>query len=317
MTSLQRHTTNHILMIRPYRFDLNEETMASNAFQQQNREESTEEIQQKALEEFDRFVGQLRNIGIEVIVIEDHPKPFTPDAVFPNNWISFHNDGRVIVYPMQAPSRRAERRMDIVVDLKTKHGFQVNDVVDIATNNERDALYLEGTGSLVLDHIEKIAYACLSPRTHTKALAQWSDLSGYRTVNFVALDQNKQQIYHTNVLMCLGIDFAIICLDAISNSVEREMVVRELAISGREIVTLTFDQMNAFAGNMLQVDNNKGQQVLILSQASYDVLRPEQIAILQKFNDHLLPISIPTIEKYGGGSVRCMMAEIFLPLQEA
>ncbi len=312
MIGLQRQITKHILMIRPYRFDLNEETMGSNAFQQQNREETSDKIQQKALKEFDNFVSKLKKAGIHVIVVEDHPKPFTPDAIFPNNWISFHDDGQVIVYPMEAPSRRAERRMDIVVDLKTKHGFTVDNVVDIATDNEASALFLEGTGSLVLDHLSKKAYACLSTRTNSKVLAQWSELTGYQPISFTALDQHKQPIYHTNVLMCIGVDFAIICLEAINNAVEREMVVRELALSGREIITLSFEQMNAFAGNMLQLETSKGKRILVLSKASYDVLRPEQLAILQKYNDRLLPISIPTIEKYGGGSVRCMMAEVFL-----
>ncbi|MEZ4886751.1 MAG: arginine deiminase-related protein [Chitinophagales bacterium] len=309
----QTNITSTILMVRPVAFDANEETMDSNAFQEERTDESAKQVQSKAVREFDAFVDKLRIYGIEVIVFDDRLQPRTPDSIFPNNWISFHNNGRVMTYPMQAISRRLERRTDIIESLQQEYGFEVTQVIDMGPLYEAEDRFLEGTGSLIIDRNDRYVYACISPRTHRELVEDWAEYWGFEAIIFEALDEQGQQIYHTNVLMCLGDAFVVICMEAIRDASERKQVEESFESSERTVVEISFDQMNHFAGNMLQLQNEQSEKILVMSQAAYDSLSSEQIEILQGFNDHLVSSPIPTIEKYGGGSVRCMMAEVFLP----
>lgn len=311
--TLSAQTTSVILMIRPARFDLNEETLPSNAFQQQERTSDKQTINNKATIEFTNLVAKLKTAGIEVIVIQDTIEPHTPDSIFPNNWVSFHEDGTVFLYPMQAKNRRLERRTDILTDLVYKYGLYIQKSVDISYSFEPTNEFLEGTGSMVLDRVNRKAYACLSPRTNEYVLTYWCTQYNYEAISFTALDKKKKEIYHTNVVMCIGRTFAVICLAAIQHIDERAKVANSLVQTGHEIVDITFAQMNKFAGNMLQLNNKEGQDILVLSQQAYDSLTAEQITTLEKHNHQLIKGNIPTIERYGGGSVRCMIAEVFLP----
>ncbi len=299
----------NILLIRPQNFRYNVETAASNEFQNEADSESENSIKQLALAEFDRFAETLRSKGVNVLVFEDTNEPAKPDAVFPNNWVSFHADGTVILYPMCAESRRNERRTDIIE--KLGKDFQIEKIIDLS-HFENEDRFLEGTGSIVFDHVNKNAYACLSPRTDEKIFTETSQTLGYTPISFQAVDAKGRAIYHTNVMMCIGVGFAVICLESIENSEEKAQVVKALEEGGLEIVDINFDQMNRFAGNMLAVSGTNGKTFLVLSQSAFDALRQEQIAVLEKYCE-LLPIPIPTIETIGGGSARCIMAEIFLP----
>ena len=292
--------TDTILLIRPVAFDSNEETMDSNAFQQERTSESSGTVQAKALEEFDAFVEKLRSYGIEVIVFEDTLKPRTPDSIFPNNWVSFHSNGRVMTYPMQAFSRRLERRKDIIESLQETHGFEVTELVDTAPLYESEGRFMEGTGSLIIDRNGLYVYACISPRTHKDLVEDWAEYWNCEAVIFEAVDEQGQQIYHTNVLMCLGDAFVVICLDTILNQAERAKVLESFQKNGQTVVEISFEQMNNFAGNMLQLQNDRGEKILVMSQAAYDSLEVSQIEQLQGFNDYLVSSPIPTIEKYGG-----------------
>jgi hypothetical protein len=295
-------------MVRPAAFGFNEETAANNAFQVKNESLSAEEIQERALQEFDTFVNKLRAIGVEVIVVEDSADPHTPDAIFPNNWISFHQDGLVVTYPMFSSIRRKERRPEIISDLMADFSVETRIFFE---DYEREEKYLEGTGSLILDRVNKIMYACLSPRTDralTEELAQRLD---YKAVIFTAVDEDGQEIYHTNVMMALGENFAVICLDVIADIMERQEVIEVLEDSGKEIIEISIEQMMQFAGNMLQV-KGEDSSYLVMSQAAYDSLDEEQIEEIEQYTK-ILSSPIPTIEELGGGSVRCMMAEVFLP----
>ncbi len=309
--------TQNIMMIRPVRFDLNEETLASNAFQSSVRNETPQQINTKAVAEFDAFVEKLQAAGVNVMVFQDTPKPFTPDSIFPNNWVSFHRNGMVITYPMHAPNRRAERRRDIIDGLEKEHGLKVNQFLDISKNYELNDQFLEGTGSMVLDGANKVVYACLSPRTDAEILENWCRLTDYEPVMFTAVDQKFQKIYHTNVLMCIGDGFVVIALDAIKDDKERQQVESKLKTTGHEVIPISLAQMNQFAGNMLQVCNDKGNKILVMSQTAYNSLIPQQIERLKLYNEYILTADIPTIENYGGGSVRCMMAEVYLSKKEA
>ena len=305
--------TDTVLMIRPVRFDLNEETLESNAFQDRERSDTPETINAKALGEFDIFVEKLRKLGTEVIVFSDTPEPYTPDSIFPNNWVSFHPDGKVVTYPMQAENRRKERRLDIIAALQSEHHLRVQEVLPFEKEQEPQNQFLEGTGSLVIDRANRIAYACVSPRTHEQALADWSKLMNCRCVSFKATDENDQEIYHTNVLMCLGDYFAVVCLDAIKDEKERQEVIETLEQTDREVIEISHAQMNNFAGNMLQVKNKKAERILVMSESAFQSLDAIQVKKLRAYNDYLLQANIPTIEQYGGGSARCMIAEVFLP----
>ncbi|MFK7907368.1 MAG: citrulline utilization hydrolase CtlX, partial [Chitinophagales bacterium] len=273
-------------------------------------------VQTKALEEFDAFVEKLRSYGIEVIVFEDRLDPRTPDSIFPNNWVSFHSNGRVMTYPMQALNRRLERRKDLIDSLQEVYGFEVTELVDTAPLYEEEERFLEGTGSLIIDRNGLYVYACISPRTHKDLVDDWAEYWDCEAAIFEAVDEHGQQIYHTNVLMCLGDTFVVICLDAIPNQEEKAKVLESFEKNGQAVVEISFEQMNHFAGNMLQLQSDKGEKILVMSQAAYDSLEASQIEQLQGFNEYLVSSPIPTIEKYGGGSVRCMMAEVFLPKKE-
>jgi hypothetical protein len=305
MTNQQ--STSNILMIRPVNFGFNEETAESNAFQKRNPNQQA--VQDKALAEFDHFVKTLKHNGVNVTVENDTPQPYTPDSIFPNNWVSFHHDGTVFLYPMQAENRRLERREDIITDLEDK--FKVAHVIDLS-RFEADHKFLEGTGSMVLDRENKIAYACLSPRTDKEVLDLFCEQTGYQPISFEAADQHGQAIYHTNVLMCIGSKFAVICADSIPNPHEHIVVLESLKLTKKEVVTISFEQMNRFAGNMLEVKNDKGETLIVMSKNAFEALDEEQRATLAKYGK-LVYADINTIETNGGGSARCMMAEVHLP----
>jgi hypothetical protein len=299
--------TNSILMVRPSRFQFNAETAVSNAFQKQLQGLTETEIYAKAQAEFDGFVAKLRAHGVNVCVVEDTPEPAKPDAVFPNNWVSFHADGTVFLYPMCTPNRRLERRSDIIETIAKD--FDVKKVIDLSPAEEKNEI-LEGTGSMVLDHKNKVIYACLSPRTHHSLLNEYAQLIGYEVVSFTSLDENGGEVYHTNVVMCMGDGFSVICLDSIKDEAERAKVAAKLRGDGNEIVDISFAQMNQFAGNMLQVQSDSGKSYLVMSATAYKALTPAQVAQIEQFTT-ILFVEIDTIEMIGGGSARCMMAEIF------
>lgn len=301
-------TTNHILMIRPVNFMFNEQTAGNNKFQQATEQSK---LQQQALNEFDGFVNMLRNNGVDVTVIDDTIEPATPDSIFPNNWISFHDDGSVFLYPMFSENRRWERRQDIINTIAEK--FEVNHLTDLSFF-EQQVAFLEGTGSMVLDRENKIAYACLSVRTDQSVLDNFCMLAGYEAVSFQAIDATRFPIYHTNVMMCVGDNFVVICLDSISNLVEKENVIRSFSKTGKEIIEIDFNQMNHFAGNMLQVKNDKNESLLVMSEQAFKSLNEQQIKTLEKYAK-IVHAPLYMIEQNGGGSARCMLAEVHLPLK--
>jgi len=295
-----------LLMIRPVAFGYNEQTAESNAFQ--TKDASQQAVQELALQEFDSFVKILRDNGVNVVVIEDSITSHTPDSIFPNNWISFHETGDIFLYPMQAENRRLERREDVISTLEDT--FKVRHVIDLS-RFEKQGKYLEGTGSMVFDRENKVAYACLSPRTDKDVLERFCEESFYTAVTFQAVDQNGQAIYHTNVMMCIAHKYAVICLDSIADNMERLMVISSLELSGKSIVNITHDQMNHFAGNMLEVFNAQGESLLVMSGSAFSSLDEKQISTLEKYS-RIIHSDIPVIERNGGGSVRCMMAEVAL-----
>lgn len=295
-------------MIRPVRFGYNEETAVNNAFQVQNDDPL---VQEKALKEFDQFVKVLRENGVDVTVINDSDEPHTPDSVFPNNWVSFHDDGSILLYPMYAVSRRRERKQHVLDAVAKK--FIISNKADLSFY-EKENIFLEGTGSMVLDRDYKIAYACLSQRTNKKVLTDFCNRLGYKPVAFTATDVDGLAIYHTNVMMCVGDKFVVICLDAIQNKEERSSVENTIRETGKKIIPITYEQMNHFAGNMLQVENDKKEKLLVMSSQAYESLTEEQVKILSGYNK-IIHSPLTIIEKNGGGSARCMMAEIHLPVK--
>lgn len=295
-----------VMMIRPAKFVYNAQTAVNNAFQKAS--ENQEQVQRQALEEFDNFVQLLEDNDVEVLVVQDTPSPHTPDSIFPNNWISTHKDNSLVYYPMYAPNRRSERKNHVIDAIK--HKYQVaaeHSYIEEEANNR----FLEGTGSMVLDRKKRIAYACLSPRTDKDLFVKWCADRAYQPVYFNAYDASKQLIYHTNVMMCVGDNYAVICLESITDATERKHVADTLKQSNKTIVAISMAQMNSFAGNMLQVKNKKGMRLLVMSDAAYQSLTKEQIEILTTFNPILHPV-LDTIETNGGGSARCMLAEIVL-----
>lgn len=308
---MQEQATSNILMIRPVNFGFNAETAESNAFQDVKAKSWTNNItQQDALREFDGMVSQLRAAGINVIVFDDTPEPYTPDSIFPNNWVSFHHSGKVVLYPMEAENRRLERRMDIIDALRKD--FHVDVIFDF-THFEKEGKYLEGTGSLVLDRLNRIAYACLSSRTNEDVLNAWAkQMNHYKVVKFSAVDGNDKPIYHTNVVMCIGDTFAVICLNAIKDLDERLMVKETLEKSGKHILEISLEQMNHFAGNMLLVKNQKDRHFLVMSTQAFESLTHSQRVELEEFAQ-IQHFDLTMIETCGGGSARCMMAEVHLP----
>lgn len=300
--------TSHLLMIKPVNFSFNSETAVNNSFQTATEEKN---IQEKARMEFEAFIQTLTANGIDVTVVEDTPDPYTPDSVFPNNWISFHEDGSICLYPMFALNRRKERKPTVLSAIAEK--FNIAQTHDF-TANEENNLFLEGTGSMVLDRENRIAYACLSQRTDIKVLEQFCAIMKYRPVAFTSVDMAGNPIYHTNVMMCVADEYVIICLESVKDVREKEMVVNQIQTSSKKIIEISFDQMNHFAGNMLQVHNNKGQKFLVMSSQAYYALNAKQVKEIEAFNA-ILHSDIKTIETNGGGSARCMMAEVFLPLK--
>lgn len=301
-------STSHILMIRPVAFGYNAETAVNNAFQSAGVDAN---INEQAQNEFDYFVAVLTSNGIDVTVVQDTKEPHTPDSVFPNNWASYHTHGTVVLYPMFAENRRMERDKDVLEKLKEK--FEVGSILDL-TDYEREEIFLEGTGSMILDRENKIAYACISPRTHAKAFEYFCNQLSYNPVLFSAKDANGQAIYHTNVMMCLADDYVVICLDSIASEQEKNVLLQKFQETKREIIVISLQQMNQFAGNMLQVENAEGRKFLVMSSQAFKSLSAEQYEKLESYN-HILHAPLYTIEQNGGGSARCMMAEIFLPVK--
>ena len=308
-----KQTTNSILMIRPVGFRMNEQTAVNNYYQKVLDGLLPETVNLKAQLEFDEFVIKLRAAGIDVTVVEDTKSPDTPDSIFPNNWISFHENGDVALYPMFAENRREERREDIL-DLLEEDGFKIENIVDY-TSAEEDKIFLEGTGSLLIDRPNGKVYCALSPRADEELVIEFCEDFDYAPVIFEAfqtVNGERKLIYHTNVMMCLGETFAVICADCIDDKKERKMVLDNLKADDKEIILITEDQVNNFAGNMLELRGKDDKRYLIMSDAAYKSLKPTQIEKLE-YHCEILTSSLDTIEACGGGSARCMMAEIFLP----
>ncbi len=297
-------------MIRPARFQSNPQTAASNAFQT-DPDASPAEQQRSALTEFECLVSALRGAGIDVLVFDDTLEPHTPDSVFPNNWVSFHADGTVVLYPMEAENRRGERRLDVIERLDAEFGFQVREIVDLS-HHEDEGHFLEGTGSMVLDRVNRVAYACLSSRTHLDVLGDFAQRMDYDVVAFDAVDRDGVPVYHTNVLMAIGEQLAVICDAAIAREDQRAAVLERLESTGHDLVSLDFDQLESFAGNMLELRAADGVRVMAMSQRAWDALRTEQRAKIEA-NGRVVAAAIDDIEDSAGGSVRCMLAEIHLP----
>lgn len=301
-------TTSHILMIRPVDFKFNEQTAGDNKFQVASEQS---DVQTKALAEFDGFVNMLRENGVDVTVVNDTQQPETPDSIFPNNWVSFHEDGSVFLYPMHSPNRRQERRKDIIEQLGQR--FEMSHLSDLSFF-EQQHLFLEGTGSMVLDRTNKIAYACLSIRTDKEVLDNFAMLSGYEVLAFQAVDQQGFAIYHTNVMMCIGEKFAVVCLDSIKYTEDKIAVLESFKATNKTVIDISFEQMNHFAGNMLEVKNKDGESLLVMSEQALKALHGTQITALSTFSK-IVTAPLYTIEQNGGGSARCMLAEVHLPLK--
>ncbi|MEP0711239.1 arginine deiminase-related protein [Algoriphagus sp.] len=306
-------TATTVLMVRPANFGFNPETAATN-FYQKSDPRSHAEINKLAQQEFDGFLAMLNDQGVQVIVEEDTADPLKTDAVFPNNWFSTHADGKLVLYPMFSANRRLERRKDVVENLM-RRGFKVQEIIDLSFF-EDDQQYLEGTGSVVMDHQSKTIFASFSERTHKVPLDYLSKLLGYKVVGFHAVQESQgelRSIYHTNVMLHVGSDLAVVCLDSIPRASEKLAVQRSLSQAGKKIVPITTKQKFHFAGNMLEVGNEGGEKFTVMSETALDSLTIGQIQLIEKYTTIISP-SIPTIEKLGGGSARCMMAEIFLPV---
>lgn len=308
------NTTSTIMMVRPIQFRFNEQTAVNNYYQKVIEGLGPDNVQKKALDEFDGFVDKLRGKGVNVVVLQDTKEPDTPDSIFPNNWVSFHDDGTIGLYPMNAENRRLERRMDIFDTFHDK-GYKVGDKIDLS-GFEAENKFLEGTGSLIFDRANKIAYAAISERTNPDVLKVFEEKFGFTSVAFTAnqnVDGERLPIYHTNVMMCLGDKFSVICLACIDDDGERQLVVDSLTNTGKEIIEITEAQKTQFAGNMLQVENESGDKFLVMSGAAYQSLTESQKEQILKYNKEIIHSSLDTIEALGGGSARCMMAEVFLP----
>ncbi len=310
-------STSSVFMVRPHSFRKNEETATNNHYQRDIAQASPKEIIERAQEEFDGLVAQLTAAGVEVVVFDEAEPHETPDALFPNNWISTHADGTIALYPMFAPNRRAERREDVSLVLEHQFGFDVRQIIDF-TEFESHNKFLEGTGSIVLDRINRKAYAALSDRTDARALEHFCDQLDFEPMAFQAfqtVDNQRLPIYHTNVMMSIGSGYALVCLACIDSDEERKKVVDAIAQDGLELIAITEEQVNQFAGNMLELTGYEGP-VLVMSASAHESLAPGQIEKLQQHTT-LLHAPLPTIETCGGGSARCMIAEIHLPKQNA
>ena len=308
-----KQITKNILMIEPVSFNYNTETALNNYFQKLDANFSKSQIQKKALEEFNNFVKLLRSKQVNVHIIKDTIHPLTPDSIFPNNWISFHSNGEVLIYPMFANNRRLERRTEIIEQLQNE--YFVSEVKSLV-HYEDKSIFLEGTGSMILDRTNKICYASISLRTNKSIVLDFCDQLNYKPVlfnSFQDVDGKRLPIYHTNVMMCVASDFAIVCLDAIDSQDEKNSVINSLITTNKEIIQISELQANKFAGNMLQVQGDK--KYLIMSESAFNILSEKQIQKIESYCS-ILYSDLKTIEKFGGGSARCMMAEIFLPLKK-
>lgn len=303
-------TTDTVLMIEPIAFGYNAQTAENNYFQVEQKDAG---IQEKALEEFNHFVEKLRNKGVNVITVKDSLEPHTPDSIFPNNWVSFHNDGKVVLYPMFAPNRRVERRNDILEIVKSQ-GFNIKEIDD-RSQSEKQEKFLEGTGSMIFDHDNKIAYGSVSLRLDEKLFRDFCHQYGFTPVVFHSYQNvgaERLPIYHTNVMMCVADQFVVICLDCIDDELERAKVIEAIKNSNKEIIEISEAQMQQFAGNMLQVNNKEGKKFLVMSETAFNSLTEEQIKNIEKYCE-IIYSDLQTIETNGGGSARCMLAEVFLP----
>jgi len=300
-------TTTRVLMVRPSAFGANPETAESNAFQSASG--TSPEVQARALAEFDAFVKTLGLRGVEVYVVEDTPLPAKPDALFPNNWVSFHAGGKVVLYPMLAPSRRAEVRLDLLGRLERRGAIQPRTQIDLRPGAAHFG-YLEGTGSLVLDRTRRVAYACISPRTSARKVAEFCAELGYVPELFHALDREGRPIYHTNVMLSVGTGFALLCAESIRDEEARARLETRLGEGGRELVKITLAQVEQFAGNVLELASKEGEPLIVLSRRAHEALEPAQLAVLER-HGRLVPVALDTIERHGGGSARCMLAELF------
>lgn len=295
-----------VLMVRPKSFGFNPQTAGTNAFQHQAAGDM-ESIRLQALAEFDTMVDLLRSNEIEVLVVEDTDQPAKPDAIFPNNWISIHHDGTIVLYPMLAENRRTERTNPVVE--RIRQNFSINRIIDL-TSYENQNQFLEGTGSVVFDYVNLIAYASRSPRTDERVLNDICRKLGFTAIVVDALDEQHQPVYHTNVLMCVGEKFVILCLDAIRKEEDQEKLLGSFLATHHKVIAVSYEQMKFFAGNMIEVKSKSGEPFVLMSQRAYHSLLPGQLDALSKFAEPV-PVNIPTIETYGGGSVRCMVAGIF------
>ncbi|MCL5420619.1 MAG: arginine deiminase-related protein [Candidatus Parvarchaeota archaeon] len=307
----EKALTNNVVMIRPHNFGFNEQTAPTNKFQRK----ANGAVNSKALSEFNNAVKKLIKNGINVFVFDDLVDLDTPDSVFPNNWVSFHSDGTVVLYPMLARNRRAERRTDLLYTLSELYGFNVSRLLNL-TDYEHKGKFLEGTGSLVLDRGNHIAYSCLSERTDSEVVDRFCRFMGYTAVKFKAYDKDGFTIYHTNVIMNVCSDFVMVCLNSIRDEEERNRVIDSIESSGKRIIDLSQDQIQNFAGNALELLDRNGRRKLVISKKAFDSLSTGQKALIRKY-DEMLTVNVDTIEECGGGSIRCMLAEVFLPIKKA
>lgn len=311
-SKLRNQLTDTLLMIEPIQFGFNKEAFETNSFQHEPSSDEADSIQGKALREFKEFARKLDQLGVNLHIYEDTLDAFTPDSIFPNNWISTHENGVLYTYPMAVPNRRNERKADIIKDLIELYGFTHTNLS--SWENETPPRFLEGTGGMILDRVNRICYAAKSPRAHLSALKAYGKMANFEIVDFDAYGKNGEAIYHTNVMLSVGKTFVCVGLQTIAPA-DRDRVMASFRSTGKEVIDFTNDQIyDHFAGNMLQVKNTKDESILVLSKRIYDQLSMTQKARLEEHNDHLLPIDIQTIEKIGGGSVRCMLAEIFKPI---
>ena len=314
---MSKQSTSTLLMVKPHGFDFNKQTAEDNHFQKGGTGLSSAEITRAALNEFEAFVKEINTNRIEVIVYDDLGTKATPDAVFPNNWFSTHGDGTLHLYPMFAPNRRKERRQEVLDLLTKEYGFSINRIIDWS-QQEDIGLFLEGTGSMILDRPDKIIYAALSERTSEDLLKQYAQEIGYSLVSFSCYHKVKQKevlIYHTNVMLCVAQDYAVVCLECIKDLSERKMVIESLKKTNKAIVELSVDQIDHFAGNLLEAQNESNESFLIMSTRAYHSMTSDQIAQIKQ-HSKIIHSPLETIENYGGGRARCMLAEIFLPRKE-
>ena len=302
-------TTDSILMIRPANFGYNAQTAGNNSFQNSEGATNYAAIKTKAVAEFDGLVARLRENGVTVIVVPDSESPVKPDAIFPNNWVSFHDDGQVFMYPMYAENRRLERRRAIIDVLNVR--YEVNNVTDFSLH-EADNRFLEGTGSMIIDRVHRVIYACISPRTDENLFHQYCDVIDFTPIAFHSVDRNENDIYHTNVVMALGETFVVICMETVQDEGERELLYQCFEDTEKEVIEITLSQLEHFAGNMLQVRNAEGKTFLVMSEQAFHSLNTLQIAQIEEHTT-ILHAPLYTIETFGGGSARCMLAEVFLP----